>query len=88
MPSSVVVLEMTPEEQVARIRARHEGTGTNSEARERSRIGGDWAIAALLDSRRIRDFVRSELGPELEIVVLEMNFYAGVDLVGKPLLDL
>ena len=27
-------------------------------ARERARIGGDWAIAALLDSRRIRDFVR------------------------------
>ena len=27
----IVVLEMTPEEQVARIRARHEGTGTNSE---------------------------------------------------------
>ena len=25
------MLEMTPEEQVARIRARHEGTGTNSE---------------------------------------------------------
>ena len=27
----IVVLQMTPEEQVARIRARHEGTGTNSE---------------------------------------------------------
>ena len=27
-------------------------------ARERARIGGDWAIAALLDSRSIRDFVR------------------------------
>jgi len=42
-------------------------------ARERARIGGDWAIAALLDSRRIRDFVRSELGPDLEIVVLQMT---------------
>ena len=30
-------------------------------ARERSRIGGDWAIAALLDSRRIRDFVRLKI---------------------------
>ena len=27
----IVVLQMTAEEQVARIRARHEGTGTNSE---------------------------------------------------------
>ena len=27
-------------------------------ARQRARIGGDWAIAALLDSRSIRDFVR------------------------------
>ena len=27
-------------------------------ARERARLGGDWAIAALLDSRSIRDFVR------------------------------
>jgi len=42
-------------------------------ARERAKIGGDWAIAALLDSRRIRDFVRSELGPDLEIVVLQMT---------------
>ena len=56
-------------------------------ARERARIGGDWAIATVLDSPRIRDFVRlvsssqtsltlyvrGELGPELEIVVLSMT---------------
>ena len=58
-------------------------------ARERARLGGDWAIAVVLDSRSIRDFVRSrpqsppplittalsrsQLGPELEIVVLEMT---------------
>jgi len=42
-------------------------------ARERARLGGDWAIATVLDSRDIRDFVRSQLGPELEIVVLEMT---------------
>ena len=32
-------------------------------ARQRARIGGDWAIAALLDSRSIRDFVRWEVCP-------------------------
>merc|ERR1719193_1497236 len=42
-------------------------------ARTRARIGGDWAIATVLDSPRIRDFVRGELGPELEIVVLSMT---------------
>jgi len=42
-------------------------------ARERARLGGDWAISTVLDSRSIRDFVRSQLGPELEIVVLEMS---------------
>ena len=28
-------------------------------AKTRARIGGDWAIATVLDSPRIRDFVRS-----------------------------
>merc|ERR1719391_1805143 len=42
-------------------------------ARERARLGGDWAIAVVLHSQRIRDFVRSQLGPDLEIVVLEMS---------------
>ena len=56
-------------------------------ARERARLGGDWAIAVVLHSQSIRDFVRStphslswltlllrsQLGPELEIVVLEMS---------------
>merc|ERR1711971_1448450 len=42
-------------------------------AKERARIGGDWAIATVLDSPHIRDFVRGELGPELEIVVLTMT---------------
>jgi len=42
-------------------------------SRERARLGGDWAIAVVLHSQSIRDFVRSQLGPELEIVVLEMT---------------
>merc|ERR1719219_946750 len=42
-------------------------------ARERARLGGDWAIAVVLHSQSMRDFVRSQLGPDLEIVVLEMT---------------
>merc|ERR1719430_198206 len=42
-------------------------------ARERARLGGDWAIATVIHSQSMRDFVRSLLGPELEIVVLEMT---------------
>ena len=56
-------------------------------ARERRRIGGDWAVAGVLFNRQIRDFVRwlsltvpsgllpvsrSQFGPELQIVVLDM----------------
>jgi len=40
--------------------------------RERQRMGGDWAVATVLMDRQIRDFVRSQLGAELQIVVLDM----------------
>lgn len=41
--------------------------------KERKRIGGDWAIAAVTLTRHLRDFIRSRLGPELVFVVLQMN---------------
>jgi len=41
--------------------------------RERKRMGGDWAVATLLMDRQIRDFVRSQMSPELQIVVLDMT---------------
>jgi len=41
--------------------------------RERKRMGGHWAIATTLIDRQIRDYVRSQLGPELQIVVLDMS---------------
>ena len=39
---------------------------------ERRRIGGDWAVAGCLLHRRIRDFIRANLGGEVVIVVLRM----------------
>ena len=40
--------------------------------RERERIGGDWAVALVVNTRRLRDLVRSRLGPDLTFVVLDM----------------
>jgi len=40
---------------------------------ERARLGGDWAVAGVLFSRRLRQFVRQQLGPELQVVVLDMS---------------
>ena len=48
--------------------------------RGRERIGGDWAVALVVNSRRLRDLVRSRLGPDLTFVVLDM---AWEDLVER-----
>ena len=40
--------------------------------RERERIGGDWAVAFVVNTRRLRDLVRSRLGPDLTFVVLDI----------------
>jgi len=63
-----------------------EGKGTNKEhleaffnaqcddiLRERKRIGGDWAIAAVTLTREVRDLVRARLGPKLVFVILSMD---------------
>merc|ERR1712192_179903 len=42
-------------------------------ARERARLGGDWAIAGVLFTSKMREIARSELGSDLEIVMLEMT---------------
>jgi len=41
--------------------------------RERKRIGGDWAIAAVTLSRDLRDIIRYKLGPDLIFVILTMD---------------
>jgi len=40
---------------------------------ERARIGGDWVVAVVVETREQRDFIRSKLGPELVFVVLDME---------------
>jgi len=42
-------------------------------SRERSRLGGHWVIAGLLDTVHLRAIARTELGEKLEIVVLNMT---------------
>jgi len=41
--------------------------------RERTRIGGDWAIAGVAFTRELRDHIRSRLGPDLVFVILNMD---------------
>jgi len=41
--------------------------------RERTRLGGDWAIAGVLLTSSLRKIARTELGADLEIVLLEMT---------------
>ena len=42
-------------------------------AREKARIGGDWAVAAVLITRDVRAHLRKILGPDLLIVCLTMS---------------
>jgi len=39
---------------------------------QRERIGGDWAVASVVHTRRWRDFARKKFGPDLQFVVLDM----------------
>lgn len=91
--------------------------------RERARLGGDWAIATVIHSRRLRDFVRwlllhrspiirfeinsdftvlrlfkdrfnnshlfvrRELGPELEMAVVEMSLEQQVETTSSSIQD-
>jgi len=41
--------------------------------KEKSRLGGDWAVAMVVQHRKVRDFIRARLGPSLVFIVLEMN---------------
>merc|ERR1719357_2408524 len=42
-------------------------------ARERARLGGDWAIAGVILTAKMREIARKELGEDLEIIMLEMS---------------
>ncbi len=40
---------------------------------QRSRIGGNWAIAQAVFARASRDFLREKLGPDLVFIVMSMT---------------
>ena len=40
---------------------------------ERNRLGGDWVIAQAVPSRKLRDLIKSKLGPELKFMVLNLE---------------
>jgi len=41
--------------------------------RERRRIGGDWVVATVVQSKAWRDLIKAKLGPDLVFVVLDMD---------------
>ena len=42
-------------------------------AKQKERLGGDWAIAQAVFSRNQREFLRKALGPDLVFIVLSMT---------------
>jgi len=41
--------------------------------RERKRVGGDWVVAQAVPTRKLRDLIKSKLGPDLLFVVLNLD---------------
>jgi len=40
---------------------------------ERKRIGGDWVVAQAVPSRKMRDLIKSKLGPDVQFMVLNLD---------------
>ena len=40
---------------------------------ERKRIGGDWLVAQAFPTMKLRDLIKSKLGPNLQFVVLNLD---------------
>ena len=58
--------------------------------KERKRVGGDWAVAQAVPTRKLRDLIKSKLGPDLLFVVLDLDedlhrerLSPRIELVGK-----
>jgi len=51
--------------------------------KEKQRIGGDWAVAQCVISRKMREFIRSKLDPNMVFVLLEMDFDETMDRLMK-----
>jgi len=41
--------------------------------KERMRVGGDWVVAQAVPTRKLRDLIKSKLGPDLLFVVLDLD---------------
>eukprot|EP00090_Calanus_glacialis_P002740 TRINITY_DN12044_c0_g1_i3.p1 TRINITY_DN12044_c0_g1~~TRINITY_DN12044_c0_g1_i3.p1 ORF type:complete len:331 (+),score=83.34 TRINITY_DN12044_c0_g1_i3:73-993(+) len=51
--------------------------------RERQRIGGDWVIASCVVTQDIRNIIRSQLGPDLMFVSLEIGQENQMERIGR-----
>jgi len=51
--------------------------------RQKKRVGGDWAVACVLDYKKLRKLVRGWMGPQLQIVVLDMSLEEQMERVRK-----
>ena len=45
----------------------------NRVAKERKRLGGDWAVSNAVPTRKLRDHLRAKLGSKLIFVVIDMT---------------
>merc|ERR1711874_925321 len=48
---------------------------------QRARIGGDWAVASVVQTRRWRDYARSKFGSDLQFVVLDMDLEQQIERI-------
>jgi len=52
-------------------------------ARERKRLGGDFVVAGVAPSRKLRDLIRKNIGEDIVIIVLEMDREMRMDRLRK-----
>jgi len=52
-------------------------------ARERKRLGGDFVVAGVAPSRKLRDLIRKNIGEDIVIIVLEMDREMSMDRLRK-----
>jgi len=62
---------------------------------ERKRLGGDWVVAQAVPTRKLRDLIKSKLGPDLQFMVLNLDkdyqaerLKPRFDLLGKEFAEL
>merc|ERR1712142_559450 len=48
---------------------------------QRARIGGDWAVAGTVQTKKMRDHARKHFGPDLQFIVLDMELEQQVERI-------